>query len=296
MLRKNYSGYVFIAPLVLLFLVFIVYPIFFNIYISFFDWNGVDIEKIFTGLDNYAKLLRDPVLPVIFRNFVIFALFTITLQALLGLIFASFFLKGLWFSKLYRTLIYLPVIATPAIVGNIFSRILETNRGDLNTFLRFIKLDFLAQQWLATPGWALVMIIVVNIWQWTGYSMLMYYANMLNIPEEIYEAATIDGAGQFQQFLRITFPMLRGTHFTLFVMGSLASLKFFDLPYVLTRGGPNHATEFFSTYIYQKSFFLFDQGGSSALVMLMFIIALIMTAVQMKIYNNNKVEKEVFGI
>ena len=292
MRRYNYSGYLFIAPIVILFLVFIVYPIFFNIFISFYDWNGIDREKIFIGVSNYVKLFRDPILLIIFKNFIIFAGLTIFIQAFLGMIFASYFFQGLKLSGLYRTLIYLPVIATPAIVGSIFSKILETNLGDLNTLLRTLGLGFLAQQWLALPKWALISIAGVNIWQWTGYSMLIYYANMLTIPEDIYEASTIDGTNQVQQFFHITFPMLRSAHFTLFILGTLGSLKCFDLPFILTKGGPNHATEFFSTYIYLKSFDFFDQGGSSALVMLMFIIALTITGIQMKFYNNNSGRKE----
>jgi raffinose/stachyose/melibiose transport system permease protein len=277
--------------MVILFLIFIVYPIFFNVFISFHEWNGIDLERIFIGLSNYRKLFTDPVLLIILRNFIIFAILTISVQALLGMIFATYFFRNLNLSGLYRTLIYLPVVATPAIIGSIFSKILETNLGDLNTLLRSIGLGFLAQQWLALPQWALISITGINIWQWTGYSMLVYYANMLTLPEEVYEAATIDGAGQVQQFFHISFPMLRGAHFTLVILGTLGSLKCFDLPYILTKGGPNHATEFFSTYIYQKSFDLFDQGGSSALVILMFIIALGITAVQMKLYNKNEKER-----
>lgn len=291
MRKYHYSGYLFIAPMVILFLIFIVYPIFFNVFISFHEWNGIDLERIFIGLSNYRKLFTDPVLLIILRNFIIFAILTISVQALLGMIFATYFFRNLNLSGLYRTLIYLPVVATPAIIGSIFSKILETNLGDLNTLLRSIGLGFLAQQWLALPQWALISITGINIWQWTGYSMLVYYANMLTLPEEVYEAATIDGAGQVQQFFHISFPMLRGAHFTLVILGTLGSLKCFDLPYILTKGGPNHATEFFSTYIYQKSFDLFDQGGSSALVILMFIIALGITAVQMKLYNKNEKER-----
>jgi raffinose/stachyose/melibiose transport system permease protein len=291
MRQYNYSGYLFIAPIVIFFLIFIAYPILFNVFISFHEWNGIDIERMFTGFLNYRKLFTDPVLLIILRNFVIFATLTISVQAFLGMIFANYFFRSLNLSGLYRTLIYLPVVATPAIIGSIFSKILETNLGDMNTLLRSSGLGFLAQQWLALPHWALVSITGINIWQWTGYSMLLYYANMLNIPEDVYEAATIDGAGQVQQFFRISFPMLRSAHFTLVILGTLGSLKCFDLPYILTKGGPNHATEFFSTYMYQKSFEFFDQGGSSALVILMFMIALVITAVQMKLYNKNEREK-----
>ena len=149
--------------------------------------------------------------------------------------------------------------------------------------LRFLGLDILAKQWLADPRYALACMIAINIWQWTGYSMLMYYVNMLNISQDIYEAASIDGANAFQQFIRITLPMLRSTHFTLFVMGTLGSLKCFDLPYILTDGGPVHSTEFFSTYIHKKSFEFFDQGGASALAVIMLMIAMLITLIQMRI-------------
>ena len=237
--KKDYSGYLFILPIIILFLIFIVYPICYNFVISFFEWNGINIEKLFVGFDNYKTVLRDPIMRKIIKNFVVFALFTIIIQAFFGLVFANFFIRQLKFSQFYRIIFYIPVIATPAIVGNVFSKIFETNRGYLNVFLRFLHLDGFCQQRLADPKWVLVCIIFVNIWQWTGYSMLMYYANMLNIPQDLYEAATIDGAGQIQQFVKITFPLLRGTHYTLFIMGMLGSLKCFDLPYVLTKGGPN---------------------------------------------------------
>ncbi|QHQ61102.1 ABC transporter permease subunit [Anaerocolumna sedimenticola] len=295
MKRKEYSGYLFILPLVILFLIFIVYPIVYNFIISFYNWNGISIEKDFAGFSNYFALFIDPIMIRIIKNFIIFAFSTIIIQAFFGLIFASLFMNKLKLSGFYRIIFYIPVIATPAIVGNIFSKIFETNRGYLNQILRLAGLDSLTGQWLADPKLALGCIIFVNIWQWTGYSMLLYYANMLNIPQDLYEAATIDGANKFQQFTKITFPLLRGTHFTLFIMGMLGSLKCFDLPYVLTKGGPNYATEFLSTYIYKQSFSLFNQGQASALVVIMFLIAMFITMVQLKLYYRNDKDKELAG-
>ena len=293
MKQRNYLGYLFITPLFLLFAIFIVYPILFNLYVGFFEWNGVSRQMTYKGFANFAKLLKDPVLLKIMRNFIFFAVSTILIQAFLGLLYASFFIRKIRGSGFYRTIFYIPVIATPAIVGNIFSKRLETNRGYLNEGLRFFGLEIFTGQWLADPKLALISIIMVNIWQWTGYSMLMYYANMLNIPQDVYEAATIDGANPFQQFFRITLPLLRSTHFTLFVMGVLGSLKSFDLPYILTKGGPNYGTEFFSTYILKKSFELFDQGGASALVTIMLVIAMVITFVQIKMYTRNDKDKEL---
>lgn len=291
--RQSRQAYLFIAPILFLFAVFVIYPIVFNGYYSFFKWNGMSATKTFIGAANYTKLFKDPVLIKILRNFGIFAIVTILTQAMLGILFAFILVRKVRLSSLFRTLLYLPVVITPTIVANVFSRIYETNQGDLNVLLRSLNLGFLAQQWLADPKIALYAIAAVNIWQWTGYSMLMYYANMLNIPDDIYEAATIDGASSVQQFFRISLPLLRSTHFTLFVMGALGTLKCFDLPFLLTGGGPNHATEFFSTYIYAKSFVNFDQGMSSTIVMVLISIALVITIVQLRLYGIGGKDKEL---
>jgi raffinose/stachyose/melibiose transport system permease protein len=161
---------------------------------------------------------------------------------------------------------------------------LEPNIGVINTTLRALGLNSFALQWLGRPNEALFSLILVNVWTWTGFSMLLYNVNMTHIPEELYEAATIDGANGFQQFFRITFPLLKNTHLSLILLGSISCLKTFDLPYVLTKGGPNHATEFFSTYIYLLSFDYFDQGRSSALVIILFFLALLLTVIQLRWY------------
>ena len=295
MKKDNLSGYLFIMPIVILFMLFIVYPAGYNIVISLYDWNGINIKKEFVGIENFVILLQDTVMNKVVVNYVIFAISTILIQAVSGVFFASLLRQKTRFGELYRTLIYLPIIATPAIVGNIFSQIFETNRGYLNGMLRTVHLDALCQQWLADPEVALGCIVFVNIWQRMGYSMLLYYANMLNIPNDLYEAARIDGANSFKKFTKITLPMLRGTHYTLFILGMIGALKTFDLPYVLTRGGPNHGTEFFSTYIYTKSFSLFKQGEASAIVVIMLSIALVISAVQLRFYYRNDKDKELAG-
>ena len=137
-MKKSFTDYLFILPIVLLFSIFVVYPICYNFYISFYDWNGINIEKAFVGFENYKTVFHDPVILKVLKNFVVFALFTIVIQAFLGLVFANFFIRRLKFSSFYRIILYMPVIATPAIVGNVFSKIFETNRGYLNVFLRFL--------------------------------------------------------------------------------------------------------------------------------------------------------------
>lgn len=293
-LKKNdWSNYLFVLPICLLFGVFVVYPIVYNFIISFYEWSGVGTDKLFVGLQNYFTVFQGQVIYKILRNFVVFAVVTIGLQAIFGMIFASFFVNRLRGSSLFRILFYLPAVVTPTIIGQVFSKFFEANRGYLNTFLRSAGLNSLCATWLADPKLALGCICFVNIWQWTGYNMLLYYAGMLNIDNDIYEAAEIDGANKFQQFIRITLPMLRGTHFTVFILGMLGSLKCYDIVYVLTDGGPNYATEMFSTYIQRLSFNLFKQGEASTVVVVMFIIAMAITAVQLVLYYRGDKDKEL---
>jgi raffinose/stachyose/melibiose transport system permease protein len=266
------------------FCVFCIYPLLFNFYYSAFEWNGMSKNKIFVGMENFRLLLKDPVMLKVLRNVFVFFAGTIFPQALFGIVIAYIINRKIVAGGFFRTVLYLPSIMTLSIVGTIFSRMLEPNIGAINVTLRSLHLDFLALQWLGRPGPALFSLIMVNVWTWTGFSMLLYNVNMTNIPEELYEAATIDGASGFQQFFRLTFPLLRNTHLSLILLGSISVLKTFDLPYVLTKAGPNHATEFFSTYIYLLSFDYFDQGRSSALVTILFFLSLLLTIIQLRMY------------
>jgi raffinose/stachyose/melibiose transport system permease protein len=278
------EGYLFILPIMFFFAVFCVYPLLFNFYYSAFEWNGMSKDKIFTGFENFRLLFKDPVMLKVLRNVFFFFIGTIFPQAFFGIIIAFILNRKIFAGGFFRTVLYLPSIMTLSIVGTVFSRMMEPNIGVINVSLRSLGLDFLALQWLGQPGTALFSLILVNVWTWTGFSMLLYNVNMTNIPEELYEAATIDGASGFQQFFRLTFPLLKNTHLSLILLGSISTLKTFDLPYVLTKAGPNHATEFFSTYIYLLSFNLFDQGRSSALVTILFFLSLILTIIQLRMY------------
>jgi len=278
------EGYLFIIPILFFFCTFCVYPIVFNFYYGFFQWNGMSKNKTFIGFENYLYLLKDPIMGKVLRNFVIFFVGTVFPQALFGIIIAYIINRKIIAGTFFRTILYLPSILTMSIIGTLFSRMLEPNIGIVNITLRRIGLNFLALQWLGRPNEALFSLIMVNVWTWTGFSMLLYTVNMTHISEELYEAATIDGASSFQQFFHLTFPLLRSTHLSLILLGSIGVLKTFDLPFVLTNAGPNHATQFFSTYIYLLSFNYFEQGLSSAVVVILFFLAMILTVVQLKMY------------
>jgi len=284
---RQIEGYLYILPICLFFAVFCIYPIIFNIYYGFFEWNGMSANKTYVGFAQFVQLLTsDRYMGKVVRNHVLFFAICVFTELILGVILAYLLHnQRIRFRSLFRAVIYLPCVLAVSLVGTAWKNILEANRGDLNTLLRSVGLGNLARAWLAEPYLALFSIMVIQIWMWTGFAMLLYYANMTHISEDLYEAAKIDGANSLQQFVRITFPMLKSTHVACILLGSISSLKLFDLPYVVTSTGPNHATEFFATYIYRLSFFDFDQGKSSALVVIMLVVAVILTVIQLKFYD-----------
>lgn len=144
----------------------------------------------------------------------------------------------------------------------------------------------MALAWLADPDIALYSIIAINIWAWTGFSFVMYYAALSLIDKELYEAAKIDGAGPLRTVIGITFPLLRSTHFSLIILGVIGSLKQFDYVYLTTGGGPGRASEMISTYIYKKAILEYNAGYSSALAMILLVIALLITVIQLRAYRN----------
>jgi raffinose/stachyose/melibiose transport system permease protein len=285
-MKNDKSAYLYIAPIYIFFLIYIAYPLLFTIQTSFYEWNGMSSQKIFVGLQNFINIFHDGILLIILKNFVVFGVLVVGIQMLLGLVFAVILKSGLPYSGFFKTVIFMPVVLTSTIIGFIFSKIFEYNFGFLNVFLRAIHLDFLALQWLADPKIAIFTVAAVNIWQWTGFSMIMYMAGLSAISEEMFEAAKIDGAGKIKTFFSITWPMLTNTHFTLTILGAIGVLNTFDIVYVLTNGGPLNSTQFFATYIFQKTFLLYDAGSAAAISIICLVIALIFTVIQNIIYNS----------
>ena len=166
-----------------------------------------------------------------------------------------------------------------------FNKIYDNNFGELNYFLDSIKLNFLQHPWLGDPDTALYCLMIANIWQWTGFSFLLYHAGMTQINEELYESARIDGANIFNIVRNIVIPLLKPTHIALLILGVIGTLKTFDIIYLTTRGGPARSTEFLSTYIFQKGILEFKASYASTMALMIVLIALVITVLQVKVYN-----------
>lgn len=281
--RRQWVPYLYLLPIVVLSLCFVYYCIGFTVFSSFTDWDGMSSTMNWVGLENYQKLFRDKTFYIAMKNNLLFFAGTIFVQAGLGMLLAVLLKLKLPGSNVYKAIFFLPIAMAPTIISAIFKIILNPSLGELNQFLKWIGLDFLAVSWLGDKRFALIAIIAVNIFQWMGFSMITYYAGLMALPEEVYESAKLDGAGFFRTLFSITAPMLKGTTNVLIVLGIVGSLKTFDIVMLLTGGGPGRSTAFLNTYLYEKAFHDFDAGYAACIGVMILIIALLMSVLQMKL-------------
>lgn len=282
-------GFLFILPLSLFVLIFMVYPILFNVQNSFYEWNGIAADKTFIGFQNYVNLFKDDVFGIVIKNFVLFAVLTVGIQSILGILIANIFRVKFIGRDAAKAVLFMPAILSSIIIGQIFYRIMDPNVGYLNKFFDMVGLDFLEGSWLSNPKTAIFVIIIINIWQWTGYSVTLYYGAIMGVSDDLYEAAKIDGANSFQILTRITVPLVRGTTYNLTIVGVIGALKQYDLVTALTGGGPANATQTFATYLYEQSFGTYKQGYACSIAVVMFIIAMLITIVQLRMYNSKSI-------
>lgn len=284
MISKNsWRNYLYLVPILVLSLFFIYYCIGFTVVISFTDWNGISDSWNWVKLENYTEMLTDSTFWLAVRNNVIFFFGTVFPQALLGFILAVLLKYRFKGSNVYKTIFFLPIALATSITTAIFRIILNPATGDLNNLFRALGMDWAAQSWLGDKKWALFSIIMVNIFQWMGFSMITYYAALMSLPDDVYESAMLDGAGFWRTTFSITLPMVRGTTNVLIILGIVGSLKTFDLVKLLTNGGPGRATAFLNTYLYEKAFKDFNAGESASIGVAILIIALIMAILQVRL-------------
>ena len=242
-------------------------------YISLLTWDGVSPDRVFIGFRNYSRMFADPVFYDALRHTVIFFVVTFLGQALIGFVFAVLLHSGVRFAVLYKILIFVPVVVAPATMAPIF-RVMFTPTGQFNSVLHGIGLGSLRQAWLGQSSTALGVILAIAIWSGTGISFILYFAAIGQIDPGMIEAARLDGASNFRIVLAIIWPNLRGTTVAIAMLTAIGSLKLFDIPQLVTEGGPNYATEFLGTLIYRQSVPLAAVGYASALSMTLLVLAI----------------------
>jgi raffinose/stachyose/melibiose transport system permease protein len=242
-------------------------------YISTLSWDGVSPTPQHIGFGNYDTLFHDPVFWDTIRHTVVFFVVTFVLQTAIGFTFAALLHSRVKLPSLYKVIIFVPVVLAPATMAPIFRQIFSAS-GQLNTILADIGLGSLAHPWLAQSSTALPVIMAITIWEWTGVTFILYFAAMTQIDREILEAARIDGANGYKVLTRIVWPNVRGTTIALAMLSVIGALKTFDVPYLVSLGGPNYATEFLGTFIYRISIPTAEVGYGAALSVMLLILAL----------------------
>lgn len=280
--KKSWIAYLYILPMIVLSFVLVYYCIIDTVVVSFTDWDGMTDVFHFVALKNYIKMFKDHVFWTSVVNNLIFFVGTVFIQALLGFVLAVLLKKKLPGANVFKAIYFMPIAMATSIITAIFRIIMDPTNGALNQFLRAIHLNGFAVNWLGDPKIALVSVIIVNIFQWMGFSMITYYAGLMSLPDDVYEAAKIDGAGFWRTTFSVTLPMLKGTTNVLIILGIVGSLKTFDIVKLLTGGGPGRSTTVMNTYLYEKAFKDFNAGGAASIGVAILIIAMVMSFLQVK--------------
>ncbi|WP_203567654.1 carbohydrate ABC transporter permease [Aestuariimicrobium ganziense] len=276
-------GLLYLLPALLLVLGIVYAGIGYTGWTSFYQWDGLSPTKKFVGWGNYQRMLDDKVLWRALRHVGIFAVLTIFLQMAIGLGMAMLLRRGLVAgAAVYKAIMFIPVVMAPAVVATVFRDIMNPD-GWMQSRMAENGLGALVHPWLADPKTALYGIVAINIWQWTGFSFVLYQAALAQVDEGLFEAASIDGASALQQLWYVLLPQLRTAHLTLIMTGCIGSLKTFDIVLLTTGGGPGRASEFLTTYIYKQAVVQFRAGYSAALSVLMLVVAVTITVIQMRL-------------
>ncbi|MEV6199513.1 sugar ABC transporter permease [Streptomyces sp. NPDC051771] len=285
LLTRGSVPYLLILPAVLGFAVFKAYPIAASFWISLTTGNG-DSQR-YAGLANYRRLLADPLFWTALKNTAQILVVQVPLMLGLALLVAlGLDSSKVWLRPLWRLGVFVPSLTGLVAAGVMFSVILNRDAGLLNWFLSLAGID--PVDWLGSPFWARVGIVLVLTWHYTGYNAVMYLAGLQGIPKELHEAAMVDGAGPVRRFLSITLPQLRPILLLTVVLSTIGTLQLFDEPYVLTGGGPDNATLTVTMYLYENGFTYFDFGYASALAYALALIVSVLGIVQVRLMGERR--------
>ena len=263
------------APALIIYFIIIVFPTFYSVILSFFDWNGIS-EKKFIGIKNYVNLFtNDAVFRIALKNNIIWIVLTVCITVVLALLLALVLNNRFKGRIVYRSIFYFPYMLSWIIVGIIWKWMYNPNFGMINTFLDALGLDSLKGAYLSNPKIALYCVFIAALWQGLGQPMLYFLAGLQTMSSDVLEAARIDGAGKFNLFIRVIVPMLKETFVIVLATQIIASMKVYDIVYVMTDSGPANATQTLATYMYNQTFSYNSLGAGSAVATVMMAIMMV---------------------
>lgn len=276
--KESLIWIIFILPAVIPLIVFWIVPMFYSGYVSFTNWDFMSPTYKIVGLDNYIKLFKDKEFYRVLFNTFYFTLGSVIPTIIGGLVFAILLNKKMRGIKLYRTILFSPWITPTVAVSIVWSWIFEPRVGLANFILS--KIHIAALPWLQSEKWAMPAVLIVTIWKGIGWTMVFYLEALQKVPKELNEAAEIDGANRFQNFVNVTIPMISPTTFFLVIMTSINSLQAYDQIQVLTQGGPAGSTRTILYMYYQEAFQNFNVGKAAAVAMVIVFITIVLSLIQ----------------
>ena len=285
--RRNIYPYVWISPALLVFGVFTLLPLAAGVALSLVTWDGIHAAR-WQGLANYVQVLQDqPFWQALVHN-VIYAVGTVVGKIVLALVLAVLLNRALRGRAVFRTVLFMPVVMSFVVVGLIWSWIYNYNFGLLNAIVGVLGLQAWKQDWLGNASIALGALIVVDIWKWFGFHMVINLAGLQSIPNELYEAARIDGATAWQSFWRVTLPLLKPVTMINVLLATSGAFNVFDLVYVMTEGGPVNATDVAMLHIYTQAFQFYRFGYAAAMSYILLILVGIVSLVLMRMMRQER--------
>ncbi|TBL79012.1 carbohydrate ABC transporter permease [Paenibacillus thalictri] len=279
-LPETLSGYLFLSPVLLWTAIFMLFPLFYIIYLSFFEWNMVDPDKKFIGFSNYTRMLEDNEFIQSVYHTLYFTVGKTVLSVVAALAIAMLLNRKIRGIVLIRGFFYSPVVVSMIAAAMIWGYLFDPQIGPLTQLFKAVGLT--APQWLDDPDWAMSSIIIMSVWKNMGYYAVIYLAALQGISGDYYEAAAIDGATGAKQFIHITWPLLMPATMLVLIMTVIHAFQVFAQVYVMTSGGPLGSTSVIVYYLYEVGFQHFEMGYASAIGFVLFIIMFLVTLVQFK--------------
>jgi multiple sugar transport system permease protein len=276
--REAMEALGFLTPWIIGFVLFTAGPVIGSLVLSFFRWDVISSAE-FIGLANYRELLRDPTLRLSLYNTAVYAAMMIPGSIGIALGMAMLLNQRLPGMKIFRTIFYLPTLTQGVATFVLWRIVYDADDGPINRFLR----HFMSHPpgWLVDPYWSKFAIVVMNLWS-VGGMMLIFLAGLQGIPQQLYEAASIDGAGASRRFFNVTLPMLSPTIFLNMIVATIGTFQVFAAAFILTGGGPQKSTLFYAYYLFNRAFVYFNMGYASAMAWLLFLIILLLTGIQIR--------------
>jgi putative chitobiose transport system permease protein len=281
----KYAPYLFLLPAGVTLLIFFFIPFFQTIVLSFFDYSNNIYNASYTGIGNYVAALHNPTFYKVLWNTLIYLIVAVPILAIVPLFLAILINQKIRGITLYKILIYLPVIVS-IVVAAIAFKWLYAEQGILNYILGIFHINSIG--WLSDPKYAIYSVIIVTIWKGLGYYMMIYLAALMSVPQELYEACDIDGAGFLTKHLTVTVPHIMPTIALVTTISSISAMKIFAEIYVMTKGGPLNSTKTIVYYIYEKAFENLDLGYASAMAVILLVVVMIFSLINIFCFERGK--------